>query len=193
VGKRGNDSYIFSHVSLHFDLFSDPTTRTVDLMFADAEFDPLFFDDEDGDFVLDVSDHCPGTPYGVEVDTLGCPLDGDQDGIPNYLDQELDTPPGAWVNELGETVTGAEFEAVLLQREQAMPRENVEAYLDMIRSAYQVGSSVVIPDRFKSLDENEDGYISFDELLKTIDQYFDYQLDLSLEELRQVNEFFFSQ
>jgi hypothetical protein len=193
VGKRGNDSYIFSHVSLHFDLFSDPTTRTVDLMFADVEFDPLFFDDEDGDFVLDVSDHCPGTPYGVEVDTLGCPLDGDRDGIPDYLDQELDTPPGAWVNELGETVTGAEFDAVLAQREQAMARANVEAYLDMIRGDYRVGSSAIIPDRFKSLDENEDGYISFDELLRTIDQYFDYQLDLSLEELRQVNEFFFSQ
>ena len=192
-GKKGNDSYIFSHLALHFDLFSDPTTRTVDLMFADVEFDPIFFDDEDGDFVLDVTDHCPGTPYGIEVDTLGCPLDGDQDGIPDYQDQELDTPHGAWVNENGETVTGTEFQATLQQRDQAMQREHVEAYLEMIRSDYRLGSAAEIPERFISLDADEDGYISFDELLKTVDQYFDYQLDLSLEELRQVNEFFFSQ
>ncbi len=59
---KGNDSYVFSHVSLHFDLFSDPTTRTVDLMYAEAEFDPLFFDDEDGDFVLDVADSVRAHP-----------------------------------------------------------------------------------------------------------------------------------
>jgi hypothetical protein len=192
-GKKGYDSYIFSHLTLHFDLFSDPTTRTVDLLYADAEFDPLFFDDEDGDFVLDVSDRCPGTPYGVEVDTLGCPLDGDGDGVPDYLDKEPDTPPGAWVNDAGETVTGAEFESVLQQRQFAMERNDVEAYLDMIRGAYRIGSALEIPERYKSLDENGDGYLSFDELLKTIDQYFDYQLDLSLDELREVNEFFFSQ
>ena len=28
------------------------------------------------------------------------------------------------------------------------------------------------------------GILSFEELLKTIDQYFDYQLDLDLDELR---------
>ncbi len=98
-GNKGNDSYVFSHLSLHFDLFSDPATRTVDLLYADAEFDPLFFDDEDGDFVLDVADRCPGTPYGIEVDTLGCPLDGDRDGVPDYLDKELETRDGAWVDD----------------------------------------------------------------------------------------------
>ena len=61
-GSKGNDSFIYSHLSLHFDLFSDPTTRTVELLYADVEFDPLLFDDEDGDFVLDVTDRCPGTP-----------------------------------------------------------------------------------------------------------------------------------
>jgi hypothetical protein len=192
-GKKGNDSFIFSHVTLHFDLFSDPATRTVDLMFADVEFDPLFFDDEDGDFVLDVSDHCPGTPYGVQVDSLGCPLDGDMDGVPDYQDEELDTPPGAWVNEIGITVTGNEFQEALAIRELAMPRANVASYLDLIRKDYRIGSDAEIPERFAPLDTDEDGYLSFEELLKTIDEYFDYQLDLSLEELRQVNEFFFSQ
>ncbi len=192
-GTKGNDGYIFSHLSIHFDLFSDPTTRTVDLLYADVDFDPLFFDDEDGDFVLDVTDRCPGTPYGVEVDTLGCPLDGDMDEVPDYLDKELESARGAWVDEDGVTVTDAEFLSTLQLRNEAMKREDVAAYLILIMDDYRVGSRAEIPERFRPLDTNEDGELSFDELLKTIDQYFDFQLDLSLEELRQVNELFFSQ
>ena len=112
-GSKGNDSYLYTHLTLHFDLFSDPTTRTVDLLYADVEFDPLFFDDEDGDFVLDVSDRCPGTPYGVEVDSLGCPLDGDMDGVPDYLDQELEQCSDAWVDDKGVTVIEEEFLACM--------------------------------------------------------------------------------
>ena len=33
----------------------------------------------------------------------------------------------------------------------------------------------------------------FDELLKTVDKFFDFQLQLNLVELRSVNDFFFSQ
>jgi hypothetical protein len=192
-GSKGNDGYFFTHLTAHFDLFSDPETRKVDLLFADAEFDPLFLDDEDGDFVLDVTDRCPGTPYGIEVDTLGCPLDGDGDGIPDYQDNEPASAPGAWVNEEGETISEGQFLASLQQRESAMDREDVAAYMEAISRNYRVTSSAEIPERFKSLDSDNDGYLSFEELLRTVDQYFDYQLDLSLEELRQVNEFFFSQ
>lgn len=192
-GAKGNDSYIFSHLSLHFDLFSDPATRTVDLLYADVEFDPLFFDDEDGDFVLDVADRCPGTPFGVEVDTLGCPLDVDQDGVPDYLDKEMESAPGAWVNEDGETVAEEDFLVLMQQRNEAMQREDVASYLEIIMGEYRLSSAVEIPEQFKPLDENNDGYISFNELLKTVDLYFDFQVDLDLEELRQVNEFFFSQ
>ena len=192
-GEKGNDSYVYSHLTLHFDMFSDPATRTVDLMYADAEFDPLFFDDEDGDFILDVADRCPGTPYGVVVDTLGCPLDGDMDGVPDYLDKELETSRGAWVDNEGITITEEAFYAGIENRNEAMPREDVGAYLDMIRSDYRLSSAMEIPEQFKSLDENKDGYISFDELLKTVDLYFDFQLDLDIDQLRELNGFFFSQ
>ncbi len=191
VGSKGNDSFIFSHLSLHFDLFSDPATRTVDLLYADVEFDPLLFDDEDGDFVLDVSDRCPGTPYGVEVDTVGCPLDSDMDGVADYLDQELDTERDAWVDEEGVTVSEEEFLAAMDLRENAMPREEVEYYMAIISGKYRLDSRVEIPENFQSLDINGDGYLSFEELLLVIDKYFDFQLDL--EEVRLLNEFFFSQ
>ncbi|MCK5067271.1 MAG: hypothetical protein KAR16_07530 [Bacteroidales bacterium] len=192
-GDKGNDSYIYSHLSVHFDLFSDPTTRTVDLMFADAEFDPIFFDDEDGDFVLDVTDRCPGTPYGVEVDTLGCPLDGDMDGVPDYLDQELETDRRAWVDDRGVTVSEDEFEASMQLRNNAMAREHVEEYMALIRGEYRLESAVDIPENFISLDVDGDGYLSFDELILVIDKYFDFQLDMNVEEVRDLNDFFFAQ
>lgn len=193
VGKKGNDSYLYSHVAFHLDLFSDPSTRTVDLMFADVEFDPLFFDDEDGDFVLDVSDRCPGTPYGVAVDSLGCPLDGDADGVPDYLDQELESAPGVWVDETGVTVGEEAFYAALASRNPAMPRQDLDLYLETIRGEYEMRGSQKIPEKFKALDQDGDNYISFDELLLTVDQYFDFELDLNLDELRELNQFFFSQ
>lgn len=190
-GKKGNDSFVFSHLTLHFDLFSDPTTRTVELLFADVEFDPLLFDDEDGDFVLDVTDRCPGTPYGVEVDSLGCPLDGDMDGVPDYLDQELDTERDAWVDDNGVRVSEEEYLAAMELREHAMPRDEVDDYLTIISGQYKLDSQLDIPENFQILDTDGDGYLSFEELLLVIDKYFDYQLDL--EEVRQLNEFFFSQ
>ena len=48
-----------------------------------------------------------------------------------------------------------------------------------------------IPEIFQSLDVDGDGSLSLDELLLVIDRYFDFQLDL--EEVRQLNDFFFSQ
>lgn len=192
-GEKGYDAFVFSNLSVHFDLFSAPSTGKDDLLYADMEFDDLFFDDEDGDFVLDVSDHCPGTPYGVAVDTLGCPLDEDQDGVPDYLDDELDTAPGAWVTERGVTMTEEDFYASLEYRDQAMARDEVEAYFLTIRDDYALRRSTEIPEKFLALDEDEDGYISFEELLKAIDLYFDFQLNLDITEIRDLNDFFFSQ
>ena len=192
-GNKGNDSFVYSHLSLHFDLFSDPKTRTVELLYADVEFDPLLFDDEDGDFVLDVTDHCPGTPYGVAVDTLGCPLDGDMDGVPDYLDLELFTERGAWVDDKGVTLFEEEFLASMELRNNAMPREGVEDYISIISGDYRLPSAEAIPAKFQSLDVDGDGELSFEELLRVIDSYFDLQMDLDLEEIRQLNDFFFSQ
>ncbi|HDR67597.1 MAG TPA: EF-hand domain-containing protein [Bacteroidaceae bacterium] len=192
-GAKGNDGFIFSHFGIHFDLFSDPTTRTVDLLYADVEFDPLFYDDEDGDFVLDPADRCPGTPFGVVVDAHGCPVDSDGDGVPDYLDEEPDTGPGAWVDERGVTITEDDFYTSIMVRENAMDREDVKTYMSLIESIYVSPGSTDIPGRFKPLDTDNDGELSFEELLKAIDAFFDFSLDITIDELREVNEFFFSQ
>jgi len=57
--------------------------------------------DADGDGVSDEMDECPATPRGVQVDSVGCPLDGDNDGVADYLDQCPNTPAGAKVNASG--------------------------------------------------------------------------------------------
>lgn len=192
AGNRAKDGYFLTHATLQFDMFSEPKTRTVELLFADIEFDPLFFGDEDGDFVLDNADRCLGTPYGVVTDTLGCPLDTDSDGVPDYLDMEPDSPDGRWVDEQGVTITEDEL-LVRLSRDKVMNRDDLEAYLELIRGNYLERRKEDIPEKFAMVDLDEDGYISFDELLKVIDGYFDFTVDLSIDELRELNEFFFSQ
>ena len=59
--------------------------------------------DRDKDGVWDKIDMCPDTPRGVEVDSVGCPLDEDHDGVPDYLDHCLGTPEAAigYVDSLG--------------------------------------------------------------------------------------------
>jgi outer membrane protein OmpA-like peptidoglycan-associated protein len=57
--------------------------------------------DGDKDGVFDGLDKCPDTPEGVDVDANGCPLDGDNDGVPNYMDQCPNTLPGIKVNKHG--------------------------------------------------------------------------------------------
>ena len=59
--------------------------------------------DKDKDGVWDKIDMCPDTPRGVEVDSVGCPLDEDHDGVPDYLDHCLGTPAAAigFVDSLG--------------------------------------------------------------------------------------------
>jgi len=183
-----NDGFMFAKASFQIDLFSEPKTKTVDLLYADLEMDPIFYDDEDADFILDHIDRCPGTPYGVLVDSLGCPFDTDEDGVPDYMDRERDTPPGAWVDENGVTLSEEDFLASL-QRDSALNREDLDSYMLIYSTGFIKQSIDRLPEKFEVLDANGDGYISFEELLLVIDDYFDFKV----EELRELNEYFFSQ
>ena len=62
---------------------------------------PTGVTDSDGDGVGDRYDRCPGTPSGVPVDAVGCPLDSDGDGVPDDLDRSPRTPAGVAVDEFG--------------------------------------------------------------------------------------------
>jgi outer membrane protein OmpA-like peptidoglycan-associated protein len=57
--------------------------------------------DSDKDGVPDYLDKCPDTPVGVAVDSVGCPFDDDNDGVPNYIDKCPHTPAQVIVDSVG--------------------------------------------------------------------------------------------
>ncbi|MGZ4036850.1 MAG: hypothetical protein ACXVPQ_03425 [Bacteroidia bacterium] len=83
----GNDSWLGARASLGILLGKKPKDN-----FSDVNFDQIDKADYDGDGVTDLNDDCQGTPKGVQVDRHGCPLDSDNDDIPDYLDKEPNTP-----------------------------------------------------------------------------------------------------
>ena len=192
-GKKGNDRFSYTYFSLQFDLFSQPKSKIVEKLFAELDFDDIMYGDEDGDFILDAVDQCPGTPAGVAVDTTGCPLDTDGDGIPDFQDKEPGTSPGAWVDDQGRTITEQQYLLTLLDRKDAMKREDIKDYFKSIGSGYVRKAVTEIPEKFRQLDKDKDGYISFDELLQCIDDYFDYKLKFTVEDIYELNNFFFEQ
>ena len=46
----------------------------------------------------DEEDKCPGTPEGAPIDSLGCPLDSDGDGIADWADQCPGTAPNTFID-----------------------------------------------------------------------------------------------
>jgi hypothetical protein len=191
IGNKMNDMYNFTYISFHFDLFSSPKMLKVERLFREVEFDPTFFDDEDIDGVFDGWDECPGTPLGAVVDSFGCAVDSDNDGVPDYADKEINSRYGAYVNNEGIEITENELIA-LLDKSMAVGRNEIDLYVNAVSASRRTGKTT-IPDKFKPIDTDKDGYISFDEMLKEIDKFFDFQSTLKTEDIYELNSFFFSQ
>ena len=188
------DKFSFTSFSFHFDLFSDPKTKTIQKLFVEIDnYDYEMLDDEDNDGVYDYMDECPGTPQGVAVDSVGCPFDTDKDGVPDYRDKEPNTPPGSMVDDDGVHITPEEMAEKL--KTEAIDRKDVEAFLLLhkAQNRYKGKPTMPLPEKFKSLDLDGDGYISFDELLKAIDDYFDFNSKLSTKDIYELQDFFFEQ
>ena len=194
IGDSKPDNFMFSYISLHLDLFSSAKTLKWEKLFADVEFDPTLMGDEDGDGYFDGWDNCPGTPYGVATDTVGCPLDDDYDGIPNYLDDEPNSRYGAFVDSRGVEISSDEL-AKLLDMSNAVPRSEVSRYVrtPSSYSNYKKSASKQIPEKFKKVDKDGDGTITFDEMMNAIDNFFEFDSDLNTDDIYGLNQFFFSQ
>lgn len=191
-GFLKNDGYTFTYAALHVDLFSDPKTIMVQKLFADLDnADYAFYMDEDNDGVWDGWDNCAGTPEGVAVDSVGCPFDGDIDGVPDYMDKEV-SAHGAIVDENGVEISDDAILGLLSVR--PLTRPEVEMYMQNVRQRNRSKKTAVdIPAKFKKLDTDSDNYISFDEVLKAIDDFFDQSSDLNSSDIYELNNFFFEQ
>lgn len=199
--KNGlNDIYSFTYFTINLDLFSDPKMMTIERMFADIEFDyQVMFADQDNDMVFDRWDMCPDTPLGVAVDTsaesstYGCPYDSDNDGVYDYADEEMNTEPGATVDDKGVQL-GEDKLSEMFDQTNAVQRTLIRvvpvAPIWTRNLTFTPGS---IPEKFISVDTDGDGYISFPELLKTVDDYFDEKTNFKPDDIYELNEFFFSQ
>lgn len=194
IGDSKTDNFLFSYISMHLDLFSSDKTLKWERLYAEVEWDPTLMGDEDGDGYFDGWDECPGTPFGVATDTSGCPLDDDFDGIPNYLDDEPNSRYGAYVDERGVEISEDNLIA-RLSTSNAVPRKDAALYLRTVDSYSNYGKAGTkqIPDKFKKVDTDADGYISFDEMMNSIDSFFDFDSSLNIEDIYELNDFFFSQ
>lgn len=108
-GNSRNDWFFYTNagISYNFEIHGEkaPKEKSIsgeDLMAMDL-------DDEDGDGIIDFIDECPGTPSGVKINELGCPVDSDKDGVPDYRDDEPDSGSDVYVDGDGVTIDDAYF------------------------------------------------------------------------------------
>jgi cell division protein FtsN len=158
------DRFMSANFTIHYDLFTPRPREDIyfdDSYYADVNFKAMDVEDEDGDLIADVDDYCPKTPIGIKVDKNGCPLDGDNDGIPDYIDQEKNTIKEAVVDEKGVRLTAEKYHSMYSDYEAAsreyanfyneneIRRENyktIDAYLiakaNAFNKAYNEGEDV---------------------------------------------------
>lgn len=200
IGNSMNDILNFSYFTIGWDPFSESKTKVEELLVADIgdDFDYTAIADQDRDGILDLHDDCPDNPRGVAIDTTtGCPLDSDEDGIPDYKDEGPNTPKGAMVDENG--VELSEDEVVEQLNLDMRAVEHEEAYMVPISAGWRsskysdVEGELEIPGKFKSVDKDGDGEISYSELLDAIDAYFNNESDFTANDVYELNDFFFAQ
>ncbi|MFT5600468.1 MAG: hypothetical protein ACI9N1_000703 [Flavobacteriales bacterium] len=114
AGTEGNDKFLYTSAAFTYDLtwevgkdgdgFVDPYDgEWLDYYAQDTS-------DYDKDGVGDLADLCAKTPIDWQpVDERGCPLDGDKDGVPDNLDNELDSPEAAPVDSNGVAYTDEDY------------------------------------------------------------------------------------
>ena len=115
--------------------------------------------------------------------------------MPDYKDDEMFSRKGAFVNDRGVEITEDQLIAQL-DKSMAVGRNEINLYIrtpETYKSNRQSGKKIPIPPKFKSVDRDNDGYISFDEMLQEIDRFFDFKSNLNSSDIYELNSFFFSQ
>ncbi|MFB6257460.1 MAG: SPOR domain-containing protein [Flavobacteriales bacterium] len=92
-GDPANDKYLYTSVSIHYDLQVTPFKEKKPKEEKGRPLRDFRFDgaDEDKDGVVDFLDECAHSPAVASVDSNGCPLDQDNDAVPDHTDRQKNT------------------------------------------------------------------------------------------------------
>jgi hypothetical protein len=199
-GNTRDDKFIFSSVSLRFSLSNPKESESA------SQITALAYEDADGDGVVDLDDDSSGTPRNNPVTLNGKPYDLDDDGIPDYRDQELKSAPGAVVNENGVTITEEMIEEKFRKDSlAALPAviEYLKGFDNLTKRNPQAENNwmkensssqhVPIPAIYKSLDVDKNEIISPKEISTAIDLYLSRQSPYNITQFFELIDFFFSQ
>ncbi len=196
-GGKGwkNDILVNTYVSLSVDLFSADDEIAAVENFKNLKFIITDHLDEDGDGVDDFNDECPNTPKGVKINYTGCPVDTDKDGVPDYLDKEPNTPMGKNVIVSSSGIKMSDTQVImLLYNPDAVKHSEVKVYSQTSEAKAENNEKVKgVPERFKSVDVNNDNYIDNNELQKAIDAIFEGTSNLTPADINDLQDFFFEQ
>jgi hypothetical protein len=203
---KGTAAFVNAQIGLRYKF--GKKAESTDAQYKDVDFASVDHLDADKDGVPDDQDMCHGTPKGIKVDAKGCPIDTDGDGVPDYQDKEPTTARGNKVDGFGVTID----EAAMAQHQKDWENEAPErskqfnvlpsaAYLkkveeDAKKNKAKTGSGSTankIPAELRSADINNDGFISADEITKTIDSFFDGGGDFTVEKINKLIDYFFEQ
>ncbi|HON18396.1 MAG TPA: hypothetical protein PK990_04420 [Salinivirgaceae bacterium] len=192
-GFYKNDIINYAYISLRLDLFSPESEIAAVETFKNLKFIVTDGEDEDKDGVDDFNDECPYTPQNIIVDYRGCPLDADDDGVPDYRDEQPNSPKETiGVGSTGVRLTTHHLVAILFDPK-AVERKHLQTYYSEARQQVKRKKYDKMPDKFKKVDSNNDGWISPSELRHAIDQVFDFKSTLSVDDVNELLEYFWVQ
>ncbi|MBI4946021.1 MAG: thrombospondin type 3 repeat-containing protein [Bacteroidetes bacterium] len=209
VKSKANDKYFFTYASCTWHIFKK--VKTEEDKNPTVNFASIDKSDADGDGIPDLDDLCPYNPKGVLVDSKGCPIDSDNDGVPDYSDKEPHSKSGAQVNTDGIELTKEKLAE--LKKENITVASHSDAFSDQFnkkpsaeflkeiaameiearKNPANTSANKPIPSNLKISDWNKDGFISPEEITKTIEAFFDGSIDFSAEQIHKIIDFFFEQ
>ena len=196
----GNDSYLQANVGIQFEFKSKEKKKDK------IDFNEVDHFDADGDGIGDDKDRCLGTPKGVPVDKFGCPFDTDEDGVADYMDKEPNSAKRAKVDGFGVTFNEdslakhqLEWDSLYTVRSEGFNETPSKEYLEKIENNSMTNNSKgkssgnKIPSDLLEADLNKDGFVSAEEITKTIDAFFEGTNDFTVEKINRLIDYFFEQ
>lgn len=211
---QGWDRLSAVEVSLAYNFKSKKAVKVVQgkppvmIDYSSVDFDAIDLEDEDMDGVLDINDHCFGTPKGAEVNEFGCPQDSDDDGIIDFLDAQPDSPKDSRVHPTGIAWSDEEYIQhyndslayfVRTLRKinknsrpypvrKYIPKQNYIVWNKILEShpdwqLARLTSAQKMPKEIKFLDKNRDNFLSIEELEEAIDDFYDNKRSKVSEEI----------